>query len=247
MTSGAFSIQPVAWEDMARMARIARTSFEGDANTEVKGYGRKPYNMEEVSLQILPAYIKNPRIAMIKAVDNESGELMGYAGWGFRGLPPPFEPPPTPPESETTAKPSEEETKEEPPADSIARLETLTSDHLNNFCDTAMPEGARCLFICSLTVAPEHQRRGVGAALLKWGTDIMDAHGLYGWVHSSEGAWKTYEKAGFKVNRVLDVDLDEYAPVPAPAGRYKDGKWGHYVFRYMVYGPTPPWLVEGAD
>lgn len=55
------------------------------------------------------------------------------------------------------------------------------------------------------------------------------------WVHSSEHAWKFYEKNGFDVVGELDIHLDERAP------RLPDGElgkaWGHYVCRYMKRVP----------
>jgi GNAT superfamily N-acetyltransferase len=99
-----------------------------------------------------------------------------------------------------------------------------------------MPEGTRCMFVASFHVDPKYQRRGIGSALLKWGTDVADERGIFIWVHSSEAGVKAYEKAGFEPIGSLDIDLDEYAPRPPPEEVGGD-IWGHYVLTYLKYIP----------
>jgi len=57
-------------------------------------------------------------------------------------------------------------------------------------------------------VAPQIQSRGIGSALLKKCTNIADQVGVFIWVHSSEAAWKAYEKHGFDVVGEFYIDLD---------------------------------------
>ncbi|KAK3369321.1 hypothetical protein B0T24DRAFT_632354 [Lasiosphaeria ovina] len=258
--AAAFNIIPVRQEDVPLLAALSAEAFESDSQTEMKSHGKVPFNMREHALRSLPRELQNPIIRIIKAADDESGAIMGYCIWGFRGIQPPaFPADVTPPPPEPTAPDRPRGAHVNPPpapidaeSDGVARLEKLTGDDLQNWMDLVMPppkddagnssSDTKCMFVIGLSVSPAFQRRGVGAALLKWGTDLVDASDAFAWVHSSAGAWPAYEKAGFKTVRTLDVDLDEYAPVPAPADRFEGGRWGHYVFRYMVYG-TPP---EGA-
>ncbi|UKZ66980.1 uncharacterized protein TrAtP1_008144 [Trichoderma atroviride] len=137
-------------------------------------------------------------------------------------------------QSEKDEPASTEQGAPEPEDDPIKRLETLTSGDLDAWQKEVMPEGTKCLIVVGLSVSPKFQRRGIGSALLRWGTSICDQKGVFAWVHSSEPAWRAYEKAGFQVIRSLDVDLDEYAPC-SPPNEGPDAKWGHYVFRYMKY------------
>lgn len=76
----------------------------------------------------------------------------------------------------------------EKPDDPVARLVALTDADLKDWMDTVMPPGASCLYVVTLYVAPAFQRRGVGSALLKWGTDLAEAGDTFMWVHSSAGA-----------------------------------------------------------
>ena len=118
----------------------------------------------------------------------------------------------------------------------ITRLHKLEDEDMQRWQDTFMPPGSntQCMIILGLSVDPKHQRKGVGSALLKWGADRADELGVFTWVHSSEMAWKAYEKAGFEVQGTLDLDLDEWAPRPPPVEEEGEGaKWGRYVCRYM--------------
>jgi GNAT superfamily N-acetyltransferase len=138
----------------------------------------------------------------------------------------------TNPEAEEAKRDAEEERKNNP----IQRLIALQDADIKAWMEEVMPEGTRCIFVAGLQVAPKHQRRGVGSALLRFGTNFCDDKGVFAWVHSSESAWKAYEKCGFQVTRSQDCDLDAYAPMPPP-GEGPDAKWGNYVLRYMKYFP----------
>jgi len=263
-------ILPATLADVPALAAISAAAFETDSQTEMKSHGKAPFLMGEYALKSLPNELKHPRIRIVKAVDEKTREIMGFCIWGFRGIVPPVFPVEEGgaegvKEAAKDGKGSEEakpgsgeggvaggkgktakvEEKEEPPKpdDLISRLEELTDRDLREWMDAIMPKDnldVKCIYVVGLSVSPDFQRRGVGSALLKWGTDLIDGHkGAFSWVHSSAGAWPAYERAGFRTIRTLDVDLDEYAPVPAPEERYPGGKWGRYMFRYMVYG-TPP-------
>jgi GNAT superfamily N-acetyltransferase len=253
MATRNFCVRPARYDDIPVLAAISEDAFECDSQTEMKSHGQTPFSMREYSLTSLPSYIDHPTIRTIQAVEEGTGAVMGFCIWGFRGVDPPafpkdqlgVRPQPTaeprpaarddPPKDTADGAPA---TRTDPD-DPVARLVKLTDADLEHWSKTVMPSGTACLFVIGLSVSPAFQRRGVGSALLKWGTDLADAGSTFAWVHSSAGAWRAYAKAGFKTIRTLDVDLDEYAPVPAPADRFEGGKWGHYVFRYMVYGTLP--------
>ncbi|KAL3952246.1 hypothetical protein ACCO45_013963 [Purpureocillium lilacinum] len=245
-------IQALTLDDVPAVAQLCGDAFETDRQTEMKGLGKEPFDMKKYTLESLPGLLKNPRIVVLKVVDDESGDVMGYCTWGFRGFPRTTCPssravrsrqPTLPPRrraaittTRSLCKKDEPKPEPEPETDPIKRLEALTNADMNAWMDEVMPEGTRCIFVVGLSVSPKYQGRGVGSALLSWGTNFCDEKGVFAWVHSSEPAWKMYEKSGFRVIRSLDVDLDEYAPMPPP-NEGPDAKWGHYVFRYMKYFP----------
>lgn len=251
-------VRAVQLEDVPAIGQMVADSFFQDRQTQMKNLGSRPYDMKEVVADSLPGLLQNPRAFAIKVVDPSTGEIMGYCNWGFRGFDPQDLPKlegkpralekPTVTQDGKDKQQAEEPRKDkahdgptsnhvDPETDPIARLQALTGADMEAWMEEAMPEGTKCLYIVGLSVSPKYQGRGVGSALLRWGLGICDAEGVFAWVHSSEPAWKMYEKSGFQTIRTLDVDLDEYAPGPPPPNEGPDAKWGHYVFRYMKYYP----------
>lgn len=88
----AISVVPAQVEDAPVLAAIASDSSESDAQTEMKGYGRAPFDISEYTRTSVPQHLKSPRIRTIKAVDEETGAIMGFCLWGFRRLTPPVFP-----------------------------------------------------------------------------------------------------------------------------------------------------------
>lgn len=241
-------------EDIPAVAKLAGQAFESDRQTQMKALGEKePFDMEKYTLESMPSHLTSRTCHILKAVDEATGDIMGVCNWGIKGFVPksmpyfeervaeaaeakPVVEEAKPPkeeqeqEGQATAAPEEEET------DPIKRLVALTDADMQAWMAEVMPAGTRCLFIIGLTVSPAYQGRGVGSALLRWGTQICDDNDVFAWVHSSDPAWGMYRKSGFEVIRSLDVDLDEYAPCKPP-GEGEGATWGHYVFRYMKYFP----------
>ncbi|KAJ6781357.1 hypothetical protein PWT90_02768 [Aphanocladium album] len=264
MSSQGMRIGRLQAEDIPAVAKLAGDAFLSDRQTQMKALGEEePFDMEQYTLQSMPQHLKSRTCHVLKAVDEATGEIMGVCNWGIKGFVPERMPyfeervvEAAAPVKETGAKPKEaaeelkkeeeeqQQPKEEPKegeekkeeTDPIKRLVALTDADMNAWMDEVMPAGTKCLFIIGLTVSPKYQGRGVGSALLRWGTQICDDNGVFAWVHSSDPAWGMYQKSGFEVIRSLDIDLDEYAPCKPP-GEGEDAKWGHYVFRYMKYFP----------
>ena len=236
-----FSLQPAIPNDIPNLAHIAGEAFLSDRHTQMKALGADPYNHEQTMTEALSTWIQRPpdRCHLIKAVDDTTQEILGWVCWGFRG----FQAQPPAPEASSSdpkgakadkgSEPAPTASVDEPPpleeTDLIKRLEALTDADMQHWMSQLMPPGTKCMFIISIVVAPAYQGRGVGSALIRYGTKRADDDGVYCWVHASEAGYHPFAKQGFKVVGQLRIDLDEYAPVPPPEG----GKWGEYIFRYM--------------
>lgn len=127
------------------------------------------------------------------------------------------------------------------------QLDAYTSADLQTFMTTLMPPGARCMYIVSIVVHPDHQGKSVGRALIRRGTDRADIEGVCCWVHASEAGASMFKKCGFEEIRRLHLDLDEWNWMgTVPPGDQKENilieggmsKWGKYVFRYMLRRPA---------
>ena len=254
MAQTTFTLQALQLEDVPLAAQMASDAFLVDRQTQMKALGSEPFLMKEYTLESLPGFLKHPRCIVLKAVDDASGEMAGYCTWGFRGIQPDEMPevdgriqPKQPTEvvaaesasdksQASQSVPEEQNPKEASSDNPITRLIAMQDADMQSWLEEVMPEGTRCMYVVGLSISPQYQRRGAGSALLQWGTDVCDQLGIFAWVHSSELAWKMYEKRGFRTVRELDCDLDEYAPGPPP-DEGPDAKWGHYVLRYMKYEP----------
>ncbi|EJD46979.1 acyl-CoA N-acyltransferase [Auricularia subglabra TFB-10046 SS5] len=216
-----FSIRTATVEDVPAMARVGGEAFKKDRNTQLKVL-TSGYNHEATMLELLPEWVArtDPWLNMV-AVDDSTGEVLGWAIFG------------------QTTRGEQKETVDHDAKERAAReaknLGGLTGANMGRWVDILMPPGRRVMFVSSIAVSPAHHSRGVGGALVKRAAERADKDGVYTWVHASEAAYHLFSKHGFEVVGELDLDLDEFAAsTPPPADLANDeGKWGHYVFRYM--------------
>ena len=235
-----YALLPAQLSDIPILAKIAGEAFQNDRHTALKAlpeYGG--YNHETAMNEALTSWIGLPpkRGRLLKATDNETGEILGWVCWGLRGY---DESPATVKAGGERASKEDQASKSEQaeePKQGIARMKELTSDDMQRWMSVLMPENTKCLFIISIVVSPKHQGKGVGAALIRNGTEQADQGGVYCWVHSSEDGVSLFTKEGFKEVGHLDIDLDEFAREEnmnvLKTGKEPDRKWGVYRFRYM--------------
>ncbi|KAI1771014.1 acyl-CoA N-acyltransferase [Hypoxylon cercidicola] len=247
MSSGkriSVSIQPLHYADIPACARITSSAFSVDPHTIVKGLGREPFDMYTISRSGFFNTLDRKNYIYVKAVDDETGEIVGHAGWSFRGLDPGLipwvGPGDTKPMAEEREKgqekgeiPKDENKKDdgEVGKDSIDRLHALEDADMQYWLSNLVSADMPCVIIIGLIVSPSYQSRGVGSALIQHGNHIADDLGLSVWVHSSHQAYEAYKKYGFEAVRELDINLDEYAPRGPEdgeevMGEKGSGSWG---------------------
>lgn len=76
-----------------------------------------------------------------------------------------------------------------------------------------------------LCISPNHQRKGLGTKLLRWGVDKAEEQGIDAYLESSPMGKRAYLKAGF---RVLGMDRVEA----------KNAKRGYVEWPYMIHQHT---------
>ena len=175
-------VLPATLSDIPTFAKVSADSFVMDCHTQMKGLGKVPYDLEAMWKRSLPQLIASPKVVALKAVDEESGEVMGWVYWGFNGfeeeeidvlrggrLPAPDSTPtqaPTSPveedeqkEKDDTPPPPQSSATESQPLedDPIARLEAMTGDDMSRWMTIFMPTGTKCMYIGSLSVSPKWQ------------------------------------------------------------------------------------------
>lgn len=241
-----FSLQPVQYTDAHSLALIWIDAFKTDRQTQLKTLAKISYTTVAGSMKNTIATLRRGKNPFVEAVTSD-GQIMGTCSLAFVGFDEmdiPYTDPGTF-EIDTIATETTEDVEVATDLrDAILRLDEMESADMKHWQSILMPPGSKFIVITGLTVAPEFQGKGVGSALLKWGTDFADRHGVYMWVHSSEGAFRAYSKCGFEVVGTLDVDLDQWAPFP-PMDEGENAKWGHYLIRYMKRLPKTD--KESAD
>ncbi|KAF4636564.1 hypothetical protein G7Y89_g1521 [Cudoniella acicularis] len=223
-----FSIADATSADVPVLASIFQDAFSTDTHTQLKSIGKSPNYQADSMAGGLSFWLQQPaKCSLIKAVDDSTGEILGWTCWGRRGT-----------DASTASKPAspEVEVPTDIEADSLKRLEILTNADMRRFMDKIMPPGTACMYIIASSVHPKHQGRGIGSALINYGTSEADSKGVFCWVHSSEAGRWAFGKAGFEEIERLEVDLGEYAR-QLPNALSKEREWGKYVFRYMVRQP----------
>ncbi|KAF8202752.1 acyl-CoA N-acyltransferase [Mycena galopus ATCC 62051] len=234
-----FTLVPALKEDIPRFSEIFTQAFTTDTHTLVKAQADGlPMGTVEMSQDWWADLIDAPeRAIIIKAVDTESGKILGACGWGkwnFDGSKPAL--------AEGKEDPRTEEWRPKPlPADHkpIDVLKKIGSDSMKEWQLKLNPYGGKNMYIFGISVDRVEQRKGVGSALLKFGTDMCDEHQCYAWVYASMAGYPLFYKAGFREIGRLEVNLDEYAN---GVKWMKDGNeqdWGMYTFRYCKYEPKP--------
>ncbi|KAI1387106.1 uncharacterized protein F4822DRAFT_273758 [Hypoxylon trugodes] len=243
------SIQPLQYSDISTCARITSAAFSVDPHTIVKQLGGDPFGMYTISSSSFLDTLHKRNYIYVKAVDDQTGAIVGHAGWAFRGLDPeliPWRGPedlkPTKDTNKQTQGKNLETSEPEKRVDSITRLHALEDIDMQDWISNMVSAEKSCMIVVGLIVAPSYQSRGVGGALMRHGNTMADGLGLPIWVHSSHQAFEAYKKYGFVAARQLDIDLDEYAPRGPEEGEEVmgdkgSGRWGRYIIRYMKRVP----------
>jgi GNAT superfamily N-acetyltransferase len=238
------SLQPATYSDVRTLARISVDAMSTDRHTQLKCSGDVPYTSVTGTVSNLLDALEHPDFVHLKAVDDNTEETLGYGSFWFYGFEHDDVPHTDPAqgvgredvlnslqaEGKGGKSGQQKHTEKEVRAKALINsLDEWESADMRHWEEVLMPHGSKCIIINGLQVAPAAQGKGVGGTLVKWAADEADRRGVHMWVHSSEGAFRVYEKNGFDVVGTLDVDMDAYAPSPPPDG----GDWGRYLIRYM--------------
>jgi GNAT superfamily N-acetyltransferase len=239
MASRDFSLQPVQARDIHAIAAIGDAAMLDDKQTRFKNTAKTISGSDSGNGTQPPFadWLANPRCRLLKAVDSGTQEILGSVCWAYRGYNLGMEDG----ISEARSQGHEEqlatsEEAEKAAADPVDRLNDFTSKDFAVWMERTMLPGTKCMFICAISVHPNHQGRGIGTRFIRWGAEQADKDGVFCWVHASEAGYPLFLKEGFEVDKALEIDLDGYAR-EVENGDLRQRSWGRYTLRYMIRQP----------
>ncbi|KAJ5636272.1 uncharacterized protein N7484_009585 [Penicillium longicatenatum] len=187
------------------------------------------YHISQIALRF-PRNMLNNREALRhqKAMDTETGRILGYARWR---LPPsygisPDDGTPIWPEAQVPAVEPEEEAEIRRLAETVVWDPNDDADELLDRVKALEKEVTpKTPYICLeyLAVHPDNQRKGVGTALVKSGMDQADEMGLNIFVHALREGAELYKQMGFRLIGELVQDDSAHGG---------SGEYGVYFFIY---------------
>lgn len=228
-------LAPVDVSDVAEMVELHALAFKTDAFSNLMLMGRDSDAHQRLMTTAIQTWFDDPAAELAKAVDG-SGKMVGWTCWITKAAEKPTRLSANAGKlSEESKQGRSEERKSENGADKPkeAKSPQQVLGGLKNQ-DLVQQEakhmnGGEYLVLQGMATHPDHQRRGIGAKLARWGTDKADERGLRCWTHSSPVGKSTYVKAGFEQVGSVSYNLDEWVPVSHAGG----DRLGTYTFYYM--------------
>jgi GNAT superfamily N-acetyltransferase len=203
MSSLTFTLTPAKPLDIPILSQISQEAFSTDTHTRLKELIKGTNHAVEMT-SVLSSWLSRPKgkCTVMKAVTSK-GETIGWACWGFSGfeyggLNVPQDKEQQPKEVKEVSKEEEEgeeQVKKSKEMLRIGELGAITSGAMREWSAKLTPPGSKCMILVAIPVLPAYQGKGVGSALIRWGTSIADEEGVYCWVSSSDGG-----KADFHTN-----------------------------------------------
>ncbi|EQC39060.1 hypothetical protein SDRG_03268 [Saprolegnia diclina VS20] len=220
MDSMAVTLELATAADADALAAVHAAAFAHEPVTLLKSLS-PAYNHYDQMLPAIQYWLRTPDATpIIKAVDAETKSLLGWVCWRLSA---------TASIDGAIPEPTSQDYPQTPDG-----LGQFTSAHMSywqrSLAPTLLPSPHRILI--SITIAPAHQRAGVGSALLAWG--LRD--NLPIWVHASEVGNPFFAKHGFTERARVTLHLDDWAQGASPPSTLST--WGTTTFRYMVYEPS---------
>lgn len=229
----AITIVPAAAPDIKTLVHLNTAAFPSTYGI-LFGDPIKPETIDALTEQRVQTLLKEDeslksqaggpltkRFFLFKAVDDETGQIVGESRWMFYY------------EDEKLTKTIEEE---------AAEMASLPAPQMNAEATRAWQRGIstmkrsvlavpqvpqeeggvkeddldkvttlrKRIYLHVLAVHPDHQRKGIGRKLLQWGLDEADKLGLIAYLEASVDGRHLYETTGFKVVKEARLDFSPF-------------------------------------
>ncbi|KOC08591.1 GNAT family acetyltransferase [Aspergillus flavus AF70] len=194
------SLHPALPTDAPTLDEIHSKAFPNDLLLEVM-YGPREENTVGLAQDLEKAIQENPNARFTKAVDDESGRVVGWSWWIIYR------------DAEAHVKAEQEAVKKRatPPPRSICPRACLEYRQLVVEKRERWIGGRGVAILQILVVHPEYQGCGIGTKLLMAGVQEAKSLQLPAWLEASRAGYTLYKKCGFRdVGENLDLDLAKY-------------------------------------
>ncbi|RAQ50773.1 acetyltransferase [Aspergillus flavus] len=225
-------IEPITQADIPRMVDIQQITMGASAffrsTGDVPNIDRTP---EEVSAspcrtnkisRVLDNWEKDPTCYFLKAVDEDSGEMVAFAKWhvyhGEEGM---------------------KEWRASVRTDEGMKVPLGANEEGFRFCKGKLLEKRRVFFgeegrehclLALLATDPRYERRGAASLLTQWGCDFADRLGIECYVESSKKGYPVYKRKGFEeISSQEDENVIHFDASRFTGRGGNDGDWVNLV------------------
>ncbi|KAE8380236.1 putative GNAT family acetyltransferase [Aspergillus bertholletiae] len=194
------SLHPALPADAATLVDVHNDAFPDDNLMELM-YGPREESAVNFTEDIGQAIRESPDCRFLKAVDDESGRIVGWSWWSIYR------------DAETHIKAQQEalEKSTTPPASSLCPQAYVDYRSLVVQLREKWVGGKAVAILQVLVVHPEYQGRGIGTRLVMAGVEEAKRLRLPAWLEASPAGYAVYKKCGFRdVGEDMDFDLVKY-------------------------------------
>ncbi|KAL4771050.1 acyl-CoA N-acyltransferase [Aspergillus nidulans var. acristatus] len=192
-----FTICSLLPSDYVEAFTVADLAFASLNTLLYNTYPLSPESIEKLTAARIRDIATMPKANMLKAVDTETGKIIGFARW-------------------VVAK--EEEIVDQSIEDTVSndimhRTVPETNEASTRGLYTMAARLRRRVELEKLFTHPKYQGNGVGSALLQWGLDEADRLGLMIYLEATEEGRPLYERFGFEAIKVVKFDAGAFGGV----------------------------------
>jgi GNAT superfamily N-acetyltransferase len=191
-------------EEAQQYMRVRHETFKTTVNKILYSRGEPSQKTLDRVTEEIRSGIVNKGILYLKCVDTSTGDIIAGARWRY-------------------VKPKEEGAKErtwdeveaafleriDPYDESDPAVLTALFDLFNNYKREYL--GTRPYYcLDTLVTLPQHERRGAGSMLVRWGCEKADEAGVEAYLEASLVGAPLYARHGFEGREEIELDLRKY-------------------------------------
>lgn len=201
-----YEISPLQYSEIDENTLLRYTAFSQSESSYIKcfypgGYTDKTYAFWRRNAE---KHINDPDHHFLLIRDPSTKEVLGAAEWKIQREPKTIE---------TILEEDERGRQERASAAPVEGVNYVAIDAFREIqaeCHRELLQGQPHVYLSVLAIYPQHQRRGIGNAAMKWGLDKADELGLPAYLEASQAGKGLYERCGFEVVKVFPFDARKF-------------------------------------